>query len=95
MGKLERITVTMPEEMAAKLRAAVDSGSYATTSEVVREALRGWSDEQDRREDYNRTMRAMLDEARKGPRHSADEVFARVRDHVARVAAEERDRRRS
>ena len=40
MSKLERITVTMPEEMAAKLRAAVDSGEYATTSEVVREALR-------------------------------------------------------
>ncbi|HWK40904.1 MAG TPA: ribbon-helix-helix domain-containing protein [Croceibacterium sp.] len=50
MGKLERITVTMPEEMAAKLREAVESGGYATTSEVVREALRDWSDHQERRQ---------------------------------------------
>ena len=40
MSKLERITVTMPAEMAARLRAAVERGEYATTSEVVREALR-------------------------------------------------------
>ena len=95
MGKLERITVTMPEEMAAKLRAAVDSGTYATTSEIVREALRDWSDDQDRRAEYDRAMRAMLDEARKGPRFPAEEVFARVRERVARVAAEELDRRSS
>ena len=36
MSKLERITVTMPEEMAAKMRAAVESGEYATTSEIVK-----------------------------------------------------------
>lgn len=42
MAKLERITVTMPQEMAARLRAAVERGEYATTSEVVREALRDW-----------------------------------------------------
>ena len=42
MSKLERITVTMPAEMAARLRAAVERGEYATTSEVVREALRDW-----------------------------------------------------
>lgn len=65
MGKLERITVTMPAEMAARLRAAVESGAYATTSEVVREALRDWDEEQERRElalqDLRAQVRAGLD----------------------------------
>jgi len=39
---LERVTVTMPVEMSAVIRQAVDGGEYASTSEVVREALREW-----------------------------------------------------
>jgi len=70
MSKLERITVTMPAEMAAKLRAAVERGEYATTSEVVREALRDWSDEQERADRGNAAIRAMLDSARAGGRCS-------------------------
>jgi len=39
---LERVTVTMPTEMTAVIKQAVDDGEYASTSEVVREALREW-----------------------------------------------------
>lgn len=39
---LERLTITMPAEMAASLKQAVEDGEYASTSEVVREALREW-----------------------------------------------------
>lgn len=39
---LERLTVTMPTEMAAAIKQAVDDGEYASTSEVVREAVREW-----------------------------------------------------
>ena len=90
MGKLERITVTMPEEMAAKLRAAVDSGTYATTSEVVREALRDWSDYQDRRQAASERLREMVEEARSGPSYPAEEVFAEIRALVAEQAAKYR-----
>ena len=93
MGKLERITVTMPEEMAAKLRAAVEAGEYATTSEIVRETVRAWVSERDRDEADNAAMRAILDKARASGRVPAEEVFARVRERVARVAAEELARR--
>lgn len=88
MNKLERITVTMPQEMAAKLRAAVDRGDYATTSEVVREALRDWDSEQQRRHDENSRIKAILDEARRGPSYQAEEVFGRVRQRVADVIAQ-------
>ncbi len=85
MGKLERITVTMPEEMAAKLRAAVDKGEYATTSEIVRDALRDWSDQQDRRELALAKLRAMIEEGEKGPFLDGPTVLAEIEDYVAEL----------
>jgi len=40
---LERVTVTMPAEMSGVIKQAVAGGEYASTSEVVREALREWN----------------------------------------------------
>ncbi len=42
MSNIERMTITMPSDMAAIVKAAVEGGDYASTSEVVREALREW-----------------------------------------------------
>jgi antitoxin ParD1/3/4 len=42
MGKVEKISVSLPKDMVQALNKAVDSGGYATVSEVVREALRRW-----------------------------------------------------
>lgn len=42
MAEIERMTITLPSEMAAMVRAAVERGDYASSSEVVREALRDW-----------------------------------------------------
>jgi antitoxin ParD1/3/4 len=42
MSSIERMTITMPADMAAVVKAAVDAGDYASTSEVVRDALREW-----------------------------------------------------
>lgn len=42
MSTIERMTITMPADMAAVVKAAVDDGDYASTSEVVRDALREW-----------------------------------------------------
>ena len=39
---IERMTITMPADMAAVVKAAVETGDYASTSEVVRDALRDW-----------------------------------------------------
>jgi antitoxin ParD1/3/4 len=90
MGKLERITVTMPEEMAAKMRAAVDRGEYATTSEIVREALRDWDAYQERREIGLARLRGMIAEAEAGPSYPAEEVFAELRNFVKNKVAEYR-----
>jgi antitoxin ParD1/3/4 len=42
MSDIERLTVTLPAEMAAVVKTAVASGDYASTSEVIRAALRDW-----------------------------------------------------
>ena len=39
---VERITVTLTSDMAQIIKAAVNSGDYASNSEIVREALRDW-----------------------------------------------------
>jgi antitoxin ParD1/3/4 len=75
MAKLERITVTMPEEMAAKMRAAVESGEYATTSEIVREALRDWDAYQERRRQSLERLRAEIAKGMEGEGRPMDEVF--------------------
>ncbi|MBM3550949.1 MAG: ribbon-helix-helix protein, CopG family [Alphaproteobacteria bacterium] len=42
MAEIERLTITLPADMAAVVKAAVAEGNYASTSEVVREAIRDW-----------------------------------------------------
>ena len=39
---VERLTVTLTTDMAETIKAAVNSGDYASNSEIVREALRDW-----------------------------------------------------
>jgi antitoxin ParD1/3/4 len=42
MAGIERLTITLPSDMAAIVKGAVEGGDYASSSEVVREALRDW-----------------------------------------------------
>jgi len=42
MAEIERLTITLPHDMVLAVKGAVDGGEYASSSEVVREALRDW-----------------------------------------------------
>ena len=42
MSEIEHLTITLPTEMAATVKGAVETGDYASASEVVRAALRDW-----------------------------------------------------
>ena len=42
MGAIERLTITLPVDMAGLVKGAVEGGDYASSSEVIREALRDW-----------------------------------------------------
>ncbi|HTE35430.1 MAG TPA: type II toxin-antitoxin system ParD family antitoxin [Reyranella sp.] len=79
---MERITITMPSEMASIVQAAVDSGDYATVSEVVREAVRDW---RAKRVSQQQELRALKNDIQKG---LADLEAGRLKDFdVDRVAA--------
>ncbi len=43
MSAVERITITLTSEMAETVRAAMETGKYASNSEIIREALRDWT----------------------------------------------------
>ena len=42
MTEIERMTITLPSDMAAVVKGAVEGGDYASSSEVIREALHDW-----------------------------------------------------
>ncbi len=43
MSDVERMTITVTAEMAQAVKGAVAEGEYASSSEIVREALRDWA----------------------------------------------------
>jgi antitoxin ParD1/3/4 len=42
MANVAKLSIALTAEMAEDVRAAVESGDYASGSEVIREALREW-----------------------------------------------------
>jgi antitoxin ParD1/3/4 len=74
MNTIERLTITLTPEIAEAVRAAVAAGEYASSSEVVREALRDWR--------HKRALqRGELVELRAQVRRGIDDLDAgRVRD---------------
>lgn len=84
---IERMTITMPAEMAATLRQTVAGGEYASTSEVVREALREWTRARDiERRDLESLRSAIQAGLNSGPGIPAEEVFALLRARYASKA---------
>jgi antitoxin ParD1/3/4 len=87
MANIEKLSIALPHDMVEAIREAVDSGDYATTSEVIRDAVRDWR--------LKRRVEAIdLDDLRRlvqegidsGPSISAEEVFAKLRAKLAGVA---------
>lgn len=61
MAEIERLTIVVTEPMAVKIRAAIAAGDYASTSEVVRDAMRLWSDRREFRRDELDVLRHAWD----------------------------------
>lgn len=84
MGTIERMTITVPAEMAATLRQTVAGGEYASTSEVVREALRDWSRRRDAEQrDLDALRAAIRAGIDSGPAIAAEDVYAELLALVA------------
>jgi antitoxin ParD1/3/4 len=68
MTAAEKISVTMTSEMIRVIRKSVESGEFASTSEVLRDALRAW--QRERREHAERlaAIRARIRRSLDDPR---------------------------
>ena len=42
MGDIRKITISLPDEMLAEIKSAIDAGEFTNTSEAIRDALRHW-----------------------------------------------------
>ncbi len=84
MPTTERITITLPADLADALRQTVARGEYASESEVVSEALGDWSR---RREAERQDVEALREAVRAGDESgagiAAENVFAELRAVVA------------
>lgn len=82
MSTVRKVSIALPDEMVELVHRAVDSGSYASTSEVVREALRDWKEKQERKaialKELKRLVREGIDSG-PGRFSSMDEIKAEAR----------------
>ncbi|HEX4890213.1 MAG TPA: type II toxin-antitoxin system ParD family antitoxin [Alphaproteobacteria bacterium] len=68
MATVEKISIALTQDMASLVRQAVESGEYASNSEVIRDALRDWKIKRSMREKYIEELRRLWDEGIKsGP----------------------------
>ena len=87
MAGVEKISIALPPDMVATLRAAVESGDYASSSEVIREALRDWKlkrkVESLEIEELRRLVQEGIDS---GPGIDGELVFSRLRNKYSQMS---------
>lgn len=89
LAAVERMTVVFPEPMATQIRAAVEAGEYASTSEAVRDAVRLWSDRRKFRDMETERLQQTWDAGKASGRHGALDFEALRREARARLTGPE------
>jgi len=88
MSSVEKISIALPPEMAAQVREAVDTGEYASNSEVVRDALRDWTRKRTLRQEGLEELRRVWQQAMENstPGVAVEEVFDRLESKYQALA---------
>lgn len=82
MPEIQKISVAVTAEQLNALKAAVDTGEYATTSEVIREALRDWQRQRELRGEELKRLRRLWHEGKaSGPAQELDSDQTRAEAH--------------
>ncbi|WP_304218709.1 type II toxin-antitoxin system ParD family antitoxin [Phenylobacterium aquaticum] len=91
MSKVEKISISLTGELADVVRAAVSTGGYASSSEVIRAALRDFSEKQERKAAKLAELRALIQEGLDSGiaphRRTADEIIADGRRRLEAMKA--------
>ena len=86
MSAVEKLSIALTPEFATEIRTAVASGEFASTSEVIRAALRAWRRERERRAAAVEGLRELWREGLEGEPSEpldADEIKRRGRARLA------------
>ena len=82
MANVEKVSVALTADMATMMKDAVASGEYASSSEVVREALRDWKTKRALAQHQIEELRRLVAEglaSGSGPWLGVDATLAEVR----------------
>ncbi len=87
MGHVDKRSITLSPELATAVDEAVAAGEYASASEVIRDALRGWKEKRDLLGYTVEELRALWDEGiTSGPAKPAGPILDRLRAKYAALA---------
>ena len=64
MADIQKVSVALTAEQVAVLKAAVNAGEYATTGEIVREAIRDWQLKRELRQEEVARLRRLWDQGK-------------------------------
>jgi antitoxin ParD1/3/4 len=79
MSIAEKLSITLPTEMVTAIKARVDAGAYASTSEVLREAMRLWLRQEEEYEERMTAIRTRVEQSLNDPRPNLTSVEMRDR----------------
>jgi antitoxin ParD1/3/4 len=92
MAEIERLSIALPAPMADAVRRAVAAGEYASTSEVIRDALRLWESRRHLRELDVETVRRRWDEGKASGRAGPLEIKRIIAEERAKMKGGRRGR---
>ncbi len=73
MAGVAKVSVALTPELHELVQSAVSAGDYASTSEVIREALRDWKERRERKRESIAELRRLWDEGiASGPAEQLD-----------------------
>ena len=78
----EKLSITLPADMARMVRHHVETGAYASNSEVIQDALRLWTDRVKEQESRLAAVRVKIDAAARNPARVTDEEATRHFDEL-------------
>lgn len=81
----DKLSITLPRAMVRSIKAKVEAGSYASTSEVIREAVRVWQREEEEHAERLAAIRSRVQRSLADPR--PDVPFAEAFDRIASLHA--------
>jgi antitoxin ParD1/3/4 len=64
MPDVQKVSIALTGEQIGALKAAIETGEYATTSEIVREAIRDWQFKRELRQEDLKRLRQLWDQGK-------------------------------